>query len=285
VLRADPARLHDEAAALSLMGGRRVIRMRDATDTAADAVADVLENVTGDALVIVEAGELAARSRLRKLCEDNAIAAAIACYPDESGSLRDFIRETLSQLGVAANAEAVEYLATVLGPDRMINRSELEKLALYAGADGEVALDDAVTCIGDSGESTMEDVAFAAAAGNGIELWRSLGRAYAEGASPIAVLRVALRHFDRLHVAAGLIAGGAAADEAMKSLRPPVFFKREEAFRGQLRRWRKRDLEAALAALGEAEIGCKSTGLPAESICGQVLARIANRARASAPAA
>jgi DNA polymerase-3 subunit delta len=163
----------------------------------------------------------------------------------------------------------------------MINRSELEKLALFCGPDGEITVGDAMTCIGDSGESTMDDVAFAAASGDGAGLWRALGRAYAEGASPIAVLRATLRHFDRLHFAAGLIAAGAAADDAMKALRPPIFFKREGMFRTQLRRWRRRDLELAMAALGEAEIGCKSTGLPAESISGQVLARIALRGRAS----
>jgi DNA polymerase-3 subunit delta len=279
VLRSDPARLRDEASALALMGGRRVIRLRDAGDPVAEAVADVLEHVSGDSLVVIEAGELPARSRLRRLCEEHAAAAALPCYPDEAGLLSEFIRETLSGLGVAATSEAVDYLATVLGADRMVSRSELEKLALYAGPDEEVTLEDAIACVGDSGESTMEDVAFASAAGDGAALRRALGRAYAEGTSPIAVLRTTLRHFDRLHFAAALMAQGASAEEAMRALRPPVFFKREAAFRAQLRAWGRKDLGKALAELQEAEVACKSTGVPAESVCGQVLASIARANR------
>lgn len=280
-LRIDPARLHDEASSLALMGGRRVVRLRDAGDAAADAVSDVLDNVSGDTLVVVEAGELAARSRLRRLCEDSAAAAAVPCYPDEAGSLAEFIRETLSGLCVAATPEAVDYLTTVLGVDRMVNRSELEKLALYAGPEEEITLDDAILCVGDSGESTMDDIAFASAAGDGAALRRALGRAYAEGTSPVAVLRVALRHFDRLHLAAAQVAAGVSADDAMKSLRPPVFFKREGAFRAQLQAWRRSDLAAAMAALVEAETACKSTGVPGEAVCGQILAGIAARYRAA----
>jgi DNA polymerase-3 subunit delta len=270
-LRTDPTRLHDEAAALSLIGGRRVVRLRDATDAAVDAVSNVLESVTGDTLVVVESGDLPARSRLRKLCEDSDRAAALPSYPDDPGSLADFVRRTLSDRAVEASPDAVEYLVAVLGADRLASRSELDKLALYAGPGAEVTLDDAIACVGDSGESTLEDVAFAVAGGDGRALSRALSRAYAEGASPIAVLRAAIRHFDRLHATAGHIASGGSAEQAMAALRPPVFFKRQAAFGAQVRAWRLRDLTTALAALNQAESTCKSTGVPAEAVCAQAL--------------
>jgi DNA polymerase-3 subunit delta len=59
-LRQDPARLADEAAQLSLLGGRRVVRVRDADDRLAKTLATVLEAPPGGALVVVEAGDLSA---------------------------------------------------------------------------------------------------------------------------------------------------------------------------------------------------------------------------------
>lgn len=78
-LRQDPARLADEAAAISMMGGRRVVRVRGAADGLSKTFKSFLENPAGDALIIVSAGELTPRSSLRKAFEDAKNGAAIAC--------------------------------------------------------------------------------------------------------------------------------------------------------------------------------------------------------------
>ena len=55
----DPARLADEAAALSMLGGRRVVRVRNAGNGLGKLFEAFLESPIGDALVVVEAGDLA----------------------------------------------------------------------------------------------------------------------------------------------------------------------------------------------------------------------------------
>src|SRR5437588_904429 len=76
-LAADPARLADEAAQISLMGGRRVVRVRDAADGIAAVFGRFLTAPLGDAMVIVEAGDLPGRSTLRRVFDDASTAAAI----------------------------------------------------------------------------------------------------------------------------------------------------------------------------------------------------------------
>lgn len=165
----------------------------------------------------------------------------------------------------------------------MVSRSELDKLVLYMGPDGgNVALEDAVTCIGDSASMTLDDLAFAAASGDIDNLTRLIDRARQEGTTAIAILRVMARHFQRLSLAGGLMAEGKAPDGAMKSLRPPVFFKQTGQFRAQCSRWPLNLLESALESIGDAEKACKSTGAPSDMICGQLLLRIAVLAKRTA---
>lgn len=280
-LRDEPALLWDEAAALSLTGGRRVVRIRGATDAVADTMASFVGDEDGGALVIVEAGDLAPRSRLRRAFEQAGTAGCIACYGDEGRVLDDVIRDTLARHGVVADPDATRYLRENLGGDRMISRSELEKLALYAGDNGRVTLEDASACVGDSAAMTLDDIAFAAASGDQATLSRAIDRACQEGTSPVAILRVVCRHFQRLQLAAARAAAGESFDSAMKSLRPPVFFKRAGEFRAQLGRWPAADLAHALEVLTEAEIACKTTGTPAEAVCGRALMRLAGRAGAA----
>lgn len=277
-LRDDPARLSDEACALSLTGGRRLVRLRDTGDAAAAALEDVLSAASAsDVLVVVEAGDLAPRSKLRKLFEGAANAAALACYPDDARTLGEVIRETLAESGLGATPDAMAYLTGHLGSDRMLSRMELEKLATYALGASEVTLEDAEAVVGDGAATTLEDIAFTTGEGDTTALDRALQLAFDEGANAVAVVRAAQRHFQRLHRAAGGIAAGSAPDQAMKTLRPPVFFKRTAAFRGQLGIWSTSRLAGALEDLTEAEVACKSTGVPAEAACRRALLAIARR--------
>ncbi len=280
-LKNDPARLSDEVLALALGGGRRFIRVREATDGLTKAFTALLGGVdfATTALVVVEAGELGPRSTLRGLFEKMKNAAAVACYGDEGAGLRRVIGDILSTHGLKPSADATAFLMENLGSDRSVTRGELEKLALYMGQPGPVSLDDAIACIGDSAASTLDDVCYAAGSGDQAALDKALVRAFNEGLHAVAVLRAAARHFLRLHQAAGLMQSGKNADQALKSLRPPVIYLHADRFRDQIRRWRPDRLALALDMLTEAEMDCKTTGMPAVAVAGRTLMRIAQAAR------
>lgn len=275
----DAARLGDEAAALSMTGGRRVVRVRDAVDSLSDVFRDFLAAPGGDALVVAEAGNLAKRSSLRGLFERADNAASIACYGDDSKRLNAVIFETLGRHGLKATPDALSRLAEILGADRIVTRNELEKLALYMGRPGTVELEDVRACVDDSAATSLDAVAYAAAGGERASLDRALTRAFSEGLHPVGVLRAAARHLQRLHLAGGLTAHGHTPDQAMKALRPPVIYIHTDRFRAQLRNWPPHRLGQALELVIEAELDCKTTGLPAEAVCSRALLRIAQAAR------
>jgi DNA polymerase-3 subunit delta len=258
VLASDPAKLADEAAALSFGGGRRVVRVRGCGNAAAPAFKSFLENPLGDALVVADAGELDSRSALRKLFESAPNAAALACYPDEGRDLAAVIRATLQQEGVRASDEALAWLAQRLGGDRAATRGELAKLALYAGRGAEIGLDDARAVVGETAEVDADDAALAAALGDPAGLARALDRLDAEGASAVNVVRAAQRLFLRLHLCACHVAEGDDPAAAMAKLRPPVFWKEQDAYKRALRRLDDRAASRALRLLLAAERSAKS---------------------------
>ena len=245
-----PGALAGEAAAMSLIGGRRVIRIRDATDALAAPLREVLE-AQGDTLVILEAGELSARSKLRQMAEAHARAAAIPCYRERGAELSASITAILREGGVTAEPAAVAWLAGRLGDDRQALRRELEKLALYAGPGGRLAEEDVLACIGDGSALELDEALVAATAGEVATADRALESAMAEGANPVQVLRALLRHVQRLHLASVI---------GMQALQPPVFFRSRPGFEKALRHWRPEALEMVLAGLLEAERLSKSGG-------------------------
>ncbi len=278
--RDDWAEIPAEMAALSLSGGRRVVRVREAADAATDAVAAALAG-PGQALLVLEGPGLAARSKLRALMEKAADAVAIGCYPAEGQALGQSIAETLASLGARADAETLDWLNGQLGADRAVTVTEMEKLALYAGPGAVIDLETARQCVGDLAGLSLEDALFAATVGDVATADRALALALAEGVTAVGIVRAGLAHFHRLQRARMHMVAGASAAEAMRGAKPPVFFRRQPAFTRALALWSPAALEWAAARLWETERACKRTGAPAETIARQALAAIARRAEAS----
>jgi DNA polymerase-3 subunit delta len=278
-LRESPTRLAEEAAALSLGGGRRVVRLREAGDALAGRLAEILADGAA-ALVVAEAGDLGTKSTLRKLFETAPRAAAIACYPEEGADLGRFIAGELRRQGVSLAPDALDYLIVQLGEDRALNRAELDKLALYAGGQAApLTLAEVAACVGDGAGLAVDELALAVADGDPAAVDRALARELADGGTPVGLLRAVSRHFQRLQLVAGLAAGGAGMERALAALRPPLFTRARDRFVRQAGRWTPADLALALDRLLAAEIACKRTGAPDEAILWRALTEIAARAR------
>lgn len=285
-LKGDPARLADEAASIAMLGGRRVVRVRGAADGTAKIFERFLSDPAGDALVLVEAGELGPRSTLRTLFESAANAAAIACYADDQNQLENVIRSRLAAEGLVPEAAALDYLLHNLGSDRGVTQNELEKLILYAGPGKpgekrEVTLADARASVGDNAGSSLDEVIDAAMSGDLDALDTAFARAKAADTNAIAILNALSRHIMQMHLAAARVESGSDMEGALRGFRPPLHFSRKPSVQRQMRLWNRRRLDRALALALEAEGQCKSTGQPDVSICGQTLFRIAQGARSA----
>ncbi len=271
------ARLAEEASAIAMLGGRRVVRVRDAGDALAPMIRQLTQD-PGDSLVVLEAGALKRGSKLLGLVESVQAAAALACYPEEGAELRAAIAGRLEAAGVRADADALDWLRDHLGGDYASTRGEIEKLALYAGPGKRLDLDAARDCVGDQAASSMDAAAFAATLGDVALADRSVERAFAEGVAAVGMLRGVLSHLVRMQQARGRMDAGASASEAVDGLRPPVFWKRKPDLVRSVSTWPLPRINAAIRGLRQAELACKQTGAPDAVIARQLVLALARQA-------
>ena len=257
--REDHSRLMEEATAIAMVGGRRVIRVRDAGDSLAPMVKQVSES-PGDSLIVLEAGALAGRSKLRMLVEGLENGAAIACYPEEGKALQAAIEGDLNAAGIRLDAEAMRWLLDHLGSDRGSTRGEVEKLVLYAGMEQRLDLAAVRACVGDLAAVSFDDAIYAAMLGEVDQADLAIERSLAEGMAPVSMTRGVLGHLAKMHIACGHMAAGLSIADAVRALRPPVFFKRVGPFSQALRYWGTVGLVQAMHEVRLAELACKQTG-------------------------
>ena len=89
-----------------------------------------------------------------------------------------------------------------------------------------------------------------------------------------------MSHFQRLLLVRSEADEGKGAAAAIKKLRPPLHFSRENSFKAQLSRWPAEKLLEALAYLYEAEALVKTTAVPAEAATSRALLSVAAMANA-----
>lgn len=266
------ARLADEMTAQAWSGGRRLVRLQQATESVASGLASYLADAPGtDNLLLIEAGDLDKRSKLRTLCENSPKAVALACYVEEGPARQKIVTDILQAEKLNIAKDVLLFLCDILPPDRLAMRSELDKLALYARGKTSVSMEDVLATVHDAGAAELDDLVFAVASGESKRAALLLDRLLAEQISSVALLRSAQRHFLRLQWARAQMDNGLSAGEAVKKLQPPVFWKHAEAMVLQLRRWPNVKIERALQRLFETEASVKKTGVPDIALCSQLL--------------
>jgi DNA polymerase-3 subunit delta len=238
-LSSNPGRVADEVHSASLFGGEPVVTLRvtDGRLNVIGSVQSVIDRPPDAAWLIVEAGDLAATSPLRKAFERSKEAVAAPAYPLEGRGLASFVRFAAEEAGITVDPPALDLLLESLGGDRLAGRGELEKLFLYVDGTKHVTLEDVQAIVGDTTDARTDAIIDAALLGDSETLETELERMRAEGGSSGSLGTLALRHLIALQTLRAAIDAGASVSNAVQGARPPVFYRRRSAVEGALQRW------------------------------------------------
>lgn len=263
-LRADPARLADEAASISLFGGARYIIVEPAGDEAVPAVEALLESPGPGNPVAIVAGALKATSRLLKLALAEPSALAFASYVPEGRDADRMVLDLARERGLQMRPDIARRIADSSGGNRAIVAQELAKYALYLDAAPErpQPIDhDVIDAIGAaSEEGDLSRLVDSVASGDSAALQAELIRLSSEGVEGIPLLRALIRRMTLLAKLRAELERGNSVGSVMASQGKAIFWKEKDAVAFQLSRWRSEFIAKGMGRLLEAERQVKASG-------------------------
>ena len=275
-ISADIGVLYAEFNAQSLMGGRRVVVIRDANANLTKPLKEILSNSSSQSLLVITSSSLKTKDSLAVFAKDEDCLYGIGCYDDRDEDISQFANKFVVKNGFNIDNVAFQVLCSRLSNDRKISTNELDKLITYMGNRKEITIEDITTVISDTSASSQEDLSYFVAQGMIDKAINSYNRLIFEGENPVTIVRAISYHFMKLLDCAVKIEGGETADKVVNSLRPPLMFFRKNAFISQLRVWNKNRIINALSLLYQTERECKTTDLPSEQVASFAIIRIAN---------
>jgi DNA polymerase-3 subunit delta len=263
-LKADPARLADEAASISLFGGSRYIWVESAGDDALEAATALTEGSTAGNPVVIVAGALKPASKLLKLALAAPCAMAFASYVPDGKDADRLVLEMGREHGLEMRPDVARRIADAAAGNRGIIAQELAKYAAFVDAaqDRPQHLDhEAVDAIGAaSEEGDLSRLVDSVSGGNAAALQAELVRLSSEGIEGIPLIRAVLRRMTLLANLRAEVERGNSVDSVMASRGKSLFWKEKPAVAHQLGRWRSEVAAKAIGRLLEAERQVKAPG-------------------------
>ena len=281
-VKSDPAALADEAGAMALFGGKRAIWIEPAGDEVADGVAALLEAPASESAVVALAGSLRKTSALLKLAEAHPAALSHCSYIPEGREMERVVTELARDAGLRIMPDLALRLASAANNNQAIAAQELEKFALYLGADpaNPRDLDHAtVDLLGaDSAESDLMRLGDLALAGRMDELLDELSRLPHGGSEAIPILRSLQRRLLMLAPLRARIERGERIDGVMASMGKTLFWKDKPLVQRLLSTWSAERLAEAVSRVSALEKQVMLSPVSDETALGETLVTIARAA-------
>jgi DNA polymerase III subunit delta len=285
-LKADPARLADEAASISLFGDRRHIRLSLSGDEAMPAIEALLESDAAGNPVVIIAGALKPTSALLKRALADKAALAFASYPPDAGEAERIVMALGRENGLRLSPDAARRIATISASDRAVMAREVEKLGLYLDAapdrPREADLDVLDLISAGNGDGELSRLVDAVLDGNAALASSEMAALSEDGIEGIPLIRAINKRVQLLVRLSAQMADGATAQAAVASVGKALFWKEQGPVTRQLGRWSAQRIAIVATRLLDAERAIKASGSPGTLLANAELiaiSRAANRGR------
>ena len=106
-----------------------------------------------------------------------------------------------------------------------------------------------------------------------------INKVFSEGINSIAIIRSLTNYMLRMQQTKIEIKKQKSFDEAIKVLKPPLFWKDKDSFQNHCKAWPLKDIEKNLNLLLNAEHECKSESFLSTMICEKYVLNIANQGK------
>ena len=273
-----PEILIDEIKTVSMFNDHKIITIDQPIDKNVEIFEEAFAMLPSNTLIIVLASNLKKTSKIRKFFENSKNLFACANYEDDLRSNSQQIQNLEKYIGKTLNKDIKNYLNQNLSSDRMISNHEVDKIILLYYENNTIPeLEEIKLIFNDNSDLGLSKISQLAFSGKPNKVSINLNRIFAEGVNPIAVVRTMLNYVQRIQVTQIALKKTNDFESAIKSLKPPVFWKDKDNFKLHCKQWPINETVLNFNLLVNTELSCKADYNLTNILCERALINIAVR--------
>ena len=181
---------------------------------------------------------------------------------------------------ITFDSDVKSFLLNNLSNDRMVIKNELEKILLSLSKDDrKVDIEKLRYILHDSAHTDFQQINNSILFGNTEKGSKSLEKLFNLGTNPVAILKSFNNYIIRIRLAQVELSKGKQFDEAIRVLRPPVFWKDKSDFKRHCLMWPANVIDNIINEVLSSEIKCMTNNVIAKEQCEKTLFGISSTAK------
>ena len=241
----------------SLFESNKVIIINRASDKIFEIIQDLINRNTTNITIIINAGQLETRSKLRSLFEKNKDLVCIPTYPDNNDTLSKLTAIFFKKENIPISQQNINIIVDKCNGDRHNLNNELNKIKNYTLSKKKISSQEILRLINLSENFEISELIDNCLAQNKNKIINILNENNYSAEDSIIILRTFLSKTKRILKLAIELEKNKDINKTINSAKPPIFWKDKEIVKVQLNKWKTKKIKELIKNINNIELEIK----------------------------
>ncbi len=241
----------------SLFEKEKIIIVNRCSEKFYGIIESLIEKISPDIKIILDASPLEKKSKLRNLFEKSKELIVIPTYKDTSVSLTEIAKKFFYNYKISISQETINLLVNRCNGDRGHLKNELDKILIYIQDKKSVNLEEIYKLTNLSENFDINELVDTSLSKNTLKTNEILNESNYKLEDGILILRTFLQRAKRLLNLYEKYSEDVSYDSLINNYVPPIFWKEKPIIKRQLECWSKSKIKDLIININETEIFLK----------------------------
>ena len=241
----------------SLFESNKVIIINRASDKICEIIKDLIDRNITNIKIIINAGILDTKSKLRSIFEKRKDLICIPTYPDNNETLSKLTYNFFKKENISISQENINMIVEKCNGDRSNLKNELNKVKNYTLNKKKISSKEILKLINLSENYGLSELIDNCLAQNKNKTIKILNENNYNTEDGILILRTFLAKAKRILKLATQLEENNDINKTINSAKPPIFWKDKEIVKIQLGKWKLKELKKLIKNINDIELDVK----------------------------
>ena len=250
----------------SFFENEKLVIITRATDKLKDLIEEILKKKIEDLIIILNAGTLDKKSKIRSLFEKNKDTICIPFYEDNNQTLSSIIVKFFRENKIPISQQSINLIIQRCQGDRLNLKNELEKIQSFTKNKTKIEIQDIIKLTNLSENYSATELIDSCLSKNKKKTINILNENNYSLEDCILIIRTFLIKAKRLLKLRKMFKNQSNIDDIISSFKPPIFWKDKEIVKTQVKNWSHFNLENLIYKINDTELLIKKNSTAAINI-------------------
>ncbi len=241
----------------SLFDDKKIITINRASDKFVNIVEDLLEKKISDKTILINAGILEKKSKLRKLFEKDKKLICVPFYPDNDQTLLKISQTFFRNIKVPISNLNLNFIINKCNGDREKLNNELSKIKMFCLNKNKINSEELLKLINLDENHSISKLIDNCLAKNKKKIIHILNENIFSKEESITIIRIFLNKSKRLLNILKHFENEKNLEKVMASIKPPIFWKDKEIVKKQINNWTVNQIIKLIFEINKIELEIK----------------------------